>query len=178
VRLRLVTPAIEHEERFLAAVRRSRDLHRPWVSPPASREAFLAYLGSLSSERSLAYLLVAPDEELVGVVNINEIVRGLFQSAYLGYYGFSPLAGRGLMKQGLGRVVSRGFGVHRLHRLEANIQPGNAASIALVRSLGFEREGLSPRYLKIGGRWRDHERWAVTRESWRPGARRRGAAQP
>ena len=54
-----------------------------------------------------------------------------------------------------------------LHRLEANIQPDNARSIGLVRSLGFRMEGFSPRYLKIGGRWRDHERWALLSDNWR-----------
>jgi len=97
----------------------------------------------------------------VGVVNLSNIVLGLFRSAYLSYYAFAGFEQQGLMAEGLREVVRRAFRSMKLHRLEANIQPGNAASIALVRSCGFEKEGFSPRYLKIGGRWRDHERWAI-----------------
>jgi ribosomal-protein-alanine N-acetyltransferase len=64
-------------------------------------------------------------------------------------------------------VLRRAFSDLRLHRLEANIQPGNTRSIALVQRCRFEREGFSPRYLKVGGRWRDHERWAIRVEQWR-----------
>ena len=71
------------------------------------------------------------------------------------------------MTEALALTLRIAFGRLRLHRVEANIQPGNRASIALVRRAGFRREGLSPRYLKIGGRWRDHERWALTVEDWR-----------
>ena len=105
--------------------------------------------------------------DIAGVVNVSEIVRGSFQSAYLGYYALEPLAGRGFLRSGLRAVISHCFGELRLHRLEANIQPENARSIALVAGLGFQREGLSPRYLKIGGRWRDHERWALLADNWR-----------
>jgi len=59
------------------------------------------------------------------------------------------------------------FVTMKLHRLEANIQPRNAASIAVVKRAGFSLEGYSRRYLKIGGRWRDHERWAILAEDWR-----------
>ncbi len=105
--------------------------------------------------------------ELVGVINVNEIVRGTFQSGYLGYYAFLPHAGRGYMDEGLRLVLRRAFGELHLHRVEANIQPDNRPSLALVRRLGFRREGLSPRYLKIAGRWRDHERWALLAEEWK-----------
>jgi ribosomal-protein-alanine N-acetyltransferase len=71
------------------------------------------------------------------------------------------------MREGLDLALREAFSRLRLHRVEANIQPGNAASIALVSRLGFEREGFSPRYLKVRGRWRDHERWAIRAELWR-----------
>jgi ribosomal-protein-alanine N-acetyltransferase len=115
----------------------------------------------------VSYLLRRRDsDELIGVVDLSEIVRGAFQSAYLSFYAHARHAGQGLMKEGVGAVVERAFREHRLHRVEANIQPGNRASLHLVRTLGFRREGFSPKYLKIGGRWRDHERWALTREVW------------
>ena len=63
-------------------------------------------------------------------------------------------------------VIVGFFGELGLHRVEANIQPGNAPSIALAEGAGFKREGFSPRYLKIGGRWRDHERYAILAEDW------------
>jgi ribosomal-protein-alanine N-acetyltransferase len=101
------------------------------------------------------------DRALVGYADITNVVRGLFQSAYLSYYAFRGYERQGLMTEGLQLVIRYAFVQLRLHRLEANIQPRNAASIALVKACGFSKEGYSPRYLKIHGRWRDHERWAL-----------------
>ena len=99
--------------------------------------------------------------QVAGVVNLNEVVAGAFQSAYLGYYGMVALARRGMMTEAVRLAAAHAFGALGLHRLEANIQPGNLRSVALVKRLGFRLEGFSPRYLRIGGEWRDHERWAL-----------------
>jgi len=98
---------------------------------------------------------------IVGVINVTEIVRGAFQSAYLGYYGMVGFSRKGLMTEALNAAARYAFDDLGLHRMEANIQPENAASIALVRRAGFKKEGFSPRYLCINGKWRDHERWAL-----------------
>ncbi len=164
-KIRPVTRA--DEQAFLAAVHRSRSLHRPWVSPPATAEAFRGYVDKHDGVRGLAFVSLSREGELLGVVNANEVVRGAFLSAYLGYYAFAPHHGSGHMTRALAATISCLFRKHGLHRLEANIQPDNQASLALVSRLGFRKEGLSPRYLKIAGRWRDHERWAITREEWR-----------
>ncbi|MFG6449255.1 GNAT family N-acetyltransferase [Roseateles sp. BYS180W] len=149
------------EAEFLAAVARSRALHRPWVAPPATAQAYADYLARMQPPLNHAWAVKRrSDGALVGVINLSNIVMGCFRSGYLGYYAFSPYAGQGLMKAGLQAALRQAFGVLKLHRLEANIQPDNTASKALVQSCGFEQEGYSPKYLKIGGRWRDHERWA------------------
>ena len=155
------------EEQFLAAVERSRSLHHPWVQAPATSQAYRDYLSKSDGGRNVAFFIWLNDSRaLAGVVNLTEIVRGSFRSAYLGYYALAPYEGRGLMKEGLAQVITHAFKDMKLHRLEANIQPGNRPSKALVKSLGFRREGFSPRYLKINGRWRDHERWAILSEDW------------
>lgn len=166
--VRLTKPSRRDRDRFLAAVRASQRLHRPWVYPPASHDAYSAYLKRIRSAAHEGFAIrLAASDELVGVVNLNQITRGALQSAYLGFYVFVPHDGTGRFAAGLEQVIRHSFASLRLHRLEANVQPANKRSLALVRRLGFEREGFSPRYLKIGGRWRDHERWALRVESWR-----------
>jgi ribosomal-protein-alanine N-acetyltransferase len=116
----------------------------------------------MSKPENAAFLVCAGGSgEIVGVINITNVVLGVFRSGYLGYYAFSGFEGQGFMHNGLRAVVRHAFAKLKLHRLEANIQPGNVASIGLVKTCGFTMEGYSSRYLKIGGRWRDHERWAI-----------------
>ncbi|MFB7595799.1 GNAT family N-acetyltransferase [Streptomyces sp. NPDC056160] len=220
---------------FTARVRESTGLHRPWLFPPATAEAYTAYAQRLIDGQDRAGFLVCekggqgtagsagatagpgegiitgpdegvitgadegliggpdegvitgadegliggPDEGVItgadegpgdgpragaiaGYININNIVRGAFQSGALGYGAFAHAAGRGLMREALGLVIEHAFGPMGLHRLEINVQPGNTASIALARSCGFRLEGYSPDMLHVDGAWRDHQRWALT----------------
>lgn len=155
-------PVLADERAFLAAVRASRKLHQPWTAAPDTSALFRAYIERMALPQNSAFLVCRRDTgAFVGAINVTNMVLGPFRSGYLGFYAFAGHERQGLMRQGLRAVVGRAFRQLKLHRLEANIQPANAASLALVASCGFTQEGYSPRYLKIGGRWRDHERWAI-----------------
>jgi ribosomal-protein-alanine N-acetyltransferase len=162
MRVQLKRPSALDEPSFLAAARRSRAFLRRWAPPPCTPKPFRTYLQRLrKASHDGRFVVLRSSRELVGVINVNEIVQGPFRSAYLGYYAFVPHAGRGNMSEGLALALRWAFRELHLHRVEASIQPGNETSLALVRRFGFRREGFSRRYLKIGGRWRDHERWAL-----------------
>ena len=153
----------EDRAEFLALARESRRLHRPWTYPPERADQFDELYSRSRREDFLCLVAHLTDTgEITGVFTISQIVRGAFQSAYLGYYAHEKHAGQGLMREALEQVLDHAFGPLGLHRVEANIQPGNAPSIALARGAGFRLEGFSPRYLLIGGQWRDHERYAIT----------------
>lgn len=161
-------PERSDRDEFVSLMRASRSFHRPWATAPTDHEAFEAYLADARRPDFEAMLACRREDlAILGFFNLSHITRGSLQSAYLGYAVASKFAYQGYMREGLELVLRDAFLTLRLHRIEANIQPGNRASIALARGAGFSREGFSPRYLKIGGRWRDHERWAILAEDWR-----------
>ena len=161
VGLRLL--ARSDRDEFLRLAAESRELHRPWTYPPERPEQFDELFARSRRDDCVCLLACLRDGgDIVGVLILSQIVRGAFQSAYLGYYAHERHARQGLMREAMAQTVAHAFGPLGLHRLEANIQPGNHASIALARSAGFRLEGFSPRYLLIGGQWRDHERYALT----------------
>ena len=146
---------------ILRANQDSRAHHLPWVEPFTDDAGFDAWLARSVTAANIGLIARSAEGRIAGVVNLNEIVLGAFRSAYLGYYGMAWCAGQGLMTEAVRLATSFAFDTIGLHRVEANIQPDNVRSIALVRRLGFRHEGFSPRYLRIGGAWRDHERWAL-----------------
>jgi len=164
----LRAPAPSDRDEFISLMVTSRSFHRPWATAPTDDERFAAYLAdSRRSDFEAMLVCRRTDLAILGFFNLSQIVRRSLQSAYLGYAVGKPFAGQGYMREAIDQVLRYAFGDLRLHRIEANIQPGNLASIALARGAGFCREGFSPRYLKIAGRWRDHERWAILADDWR-----------
>lgn len=167
-RVYLRAPARSDRDEFVSLMRKSRSFHRPWATAPTDDARFDAYLADARRADFEAMLVCrVQDEAIVGFFNLSQIARGSLQSAYLGYAVGKPYARHGYMREGIELVLHEAFATLRLHRVEANIQPENRASIALAEGAGFRREGFSPRYLKIGGRWRDHERWAILADEWR-----------
>jgi ribosomal-protein-alanine N-acetyltransferase len=166
---------------FIAAAQASRKLHGRWVQPPSTAPAFNLYaarfgkrIDAIEKLQHVGLLLFrADDHALVGAFNFGDITRGALQSAYLGYFAFAPHAGAGYMTEGIELALDFAFRTLKLHRVEVNVQPTNARSLALAARAGFRHEGYSPRYLRIAGRWRDHIRCALLAEDWRLARRAR-----
>jgi ribosomal-protein-alanine N-acetyltransferase len=161
----------EDRQPYLGAVARSVSLHHPWARPPDTHEAFDAYVAGSADRIPLA--VVVGGGELAGVYTLSQIHYGHFRNAYLGYYAFRPYAGTGAMRTAMPLLFRYAFGDLGLHRLQANVQPGNDRSIGLLRVTGWREEGYARRYLKIGGRWRDHLMFAILAEEVGQGSRQR-----
>ena len=176
-RVYLRPPHADDADDFVAAAKASRALHGPWTRPPDTRARFAAFVKRYAPFRetntAAGFLLFRrSDDALMGVFNFSEIVRGAFHSTYLGYFGFLPYARQGYMTDGMALALDIAFRKLKLHRVEVNIQPTNARSLALAERVGFTREGFSRRYVKIAGRWRDHVRYAILAEDWKTLRRR------
>lgn len=159
-RVLLRPPTEADRDEFIERLLASGELHDPWLEHGDPAPWFERLLTRNRSETDRSLLVCdADDGSIAGVMNLSQIVMGPFRSAFLGYYAFEPFAGQGYMRAAMPLLLRYAFEDLGLHRVQANVQPANEASIALVRGAGFRREGFSPRYLFIRGAWRDHEQW-------------------
>lgn len=125
-----------------------------------------AHLKEFLRGRGLRFWLRSKAEGgLVGAVNLNQIIREPFLSCMLGYKMDQAFVGQGLMTEAVRQVIGLAFDTYGLHRIEAGVIPGNASSRRVLLKNGFSLEGLSPAYLRINGRWADHERYALLNEN-------------
>lgn len=133
----------------------------------SSRAAFQSMRRVLARQARAGQTLpfaVTFNGRLAGQLTIGNIVRGSSQSGYAGYWVDGRLAGRGIMPTALALAVDHAFGAGKLHRIEVNIRPENAASRRVVDKLGFREEGYSKKLLYIDDGWRDHVSYALTTE--------------
>lgn len=170
-------PAIGDADEFVDRVVQSAERLLPWVHAAADHGAFRSWIAR-GDRADIEQFLVCrrEDDAIAGFVNLNNIVLGSLRSAAMGWAGFVPYAGCGHLTDAVAMVLEVAFTQLRLHRIEANIQPGNDRSRALAVRSSLALEGFSPSFLQIGGEWRDHERWAIVEDTWRD--RRRHGRQP
>lgn len=149
-------------QKIVRLAQASTTLHNPWIETPTSSALFNHYFDRIRSKNATGSLVcLKHNDDIVGVINLNEILLGAFRSARVSYYVSHEHQGKGLMTEGLKLLANQAFSTIGLHRIEAAIQPNNLLSKRLVKRCGFHYEGLAKGYLYIDGKWRDHERWAL-----------------
>ena len=164
--LRYVT--FDDFEEMRALFEASRKFYKNLIDTPDTIEKFAAYVARNESEANECFVICRrEDEKIAGAINLSQIFRKAFQNAYLGYSLGANDTGKGYMTEAVELILRYAFNELKLHRVEANVQPGNLPSINVLKRCGFTREGFSRKYLKIGGRWRDHERFAIIKEDWK-----------
>ncbi|HEU5161309.1 MAG TPA: GNAT family protein [Streptosporangiaceae bacterium] len=148
---------------FVARARESIDFHRGLVFAPTTVVEFDEYLARFDGVNAVGFVVrLNTTKELAGFVNINHLVWVPERCGALGYGGFVATAGHGYVAEAVRLVVRYAFDELRLDRLEADIQPANAASMRVVEQAGFRPVAAAPQAIRIAGEWRDHERWAAT----------------
>jgi ribosomal-protein-alanine N-acetyltransferase len=167
-RIFLRAPTDKDFAEFARAAKASRKFHKGLVNPPLTKKDFAEFVARNEKAENEFFLICrVHDNAICGAVNLSQIFRRGFQNAYLGYYLFENFTGEGFMTEAVGLILKFAFKTLKLHRIEANVQPENVASIKVLERSGFTKEGFSRKYLKVDGDWRDHERWAIIIEDWK-----------
>jgi ribosomal-protein-alanine N-acetyltransferase len=162
----LIRPiAIKDEKEYLKNYRASQKDLKPWVHVPSTGKAFREYVSEMQTAENKAYVVLEKQSNsIAGIVELRDIYMFDFKNSYIIYFGFKGQLRKGLMSSAVRDIIKLAFKTLKLHRLEANIQPTNVASLALAKACGFKKEGYSPKFIKKNGHWKDHERWAILNE--------------
>lgn len=162
---------------FIDMLSRSREHLAPWMprtarggEPSFGRRFARMLRPAADSGGRLRLLACARDDgRMVGVVSLTGIADWPNLDCHAGYWLAAGETGRGFMREAVAALVDHAFAERGLHRIAANVLPHNARSIALVRVLGFTREGILRGLVEIDGAWRDHECWSILSTEWRGG---------
>lgn len=157
----------------------NRDWLRPWeATNPDAPNSFdikgmvRGLIKNMRAEQGLP-LVIEVDGNVVGQLNVANILFGSVSSAVIGYWIIPEVAGRGVTTTAVALTIDYLLTDYGLHRVEIDIRPENAASLRIVEKLGLRHEGLKQRYIHINGDWRDHYIFAITNEEIGPGLLRR-----
>nr|WP_199067836.1 GNAT family N-acetyltransferase [Chromobacterium sp. ASV5] len=165
-RLQLVPAAPRWAPAMLDYQLRNRAHFAPWDPTPGDMFFTELYWTMQLRQRArewtdgvgARFLLQLPDQpdRIIGTASLSNIVRGVFQACHLGYGIDQECQGQGMMREALEALIPFAFRTLKLHRVQANYQPDNARSAALLKRLGFRVEGEAKDYLYLNGAWRDH----------------------
>lgn len=158
--MRPVTAGDRNE--FVALARGSVSMHRGLIFAPTGTAEFGEYLARFDGVNAVGFVIrLNSTRELAGLVNISQIERVPDPYGALGYGGFAATSGHGYVAEAVPLVIRFAFEELRLSRLEALIQPNNAASRKVAEKAGFRPTGSGSESIRISGESRDHERWAI-----------------
>ena len=146
----------QRNREFLAPFDPSRD--EEFFTASYQRRLLFGEVADRQEDRAYRFWISPKGDprQLIGTISLSSVVRGAFQSCFLGYKLDRDWQGRGYMTQAVQEVTRIGFTVLGLHRIEANVMPRNLPSLRVLEKAGYREEGRSPAYLKIQGKWEEH----------------------
>ena len=166
---------VQRDWRNWAALRaESRDFLAPWeptwaydaLTRGAFRRRLKMYKAEMRQGITYSFLIFRRvDDVLLGGITLSNLRRGVAQSATLGYWIGAPHCNQGYMTDSLAAILEFAFSRLGLHRVEAACLPANEASRRLLLRAGFREEGYAREYLRISGRWQDHQLFAILRDN-------------
>lgn len=174
----LTVLSAEHAGTLARLERRNREQllvgapERPeeWFTVEGQRASIALSLAEREAGRSLPLVIRRETPEgpaVVGRISLNGITRGAAQSASLGYWVDREHTGQGIATAAVRLAVAAAFGGLGLHRVQAEVQVGNAASLRVLERCGFARIGLAPGLLRLGGDWADCHLLQLVHADWR-----------
>lgn len=176
-RLVLRTPTKSMHEQVLAYWKRNEEFFRPWVPTYADNyfteenaKEFLNASWIMTLRKQILHLAIFHKDDkdfgcVLGDLTYSHIQRGSSHSCFLGYKVDETANGKGYATEAIRAANEYLFKKWKLHRIDANIMPHNKGSLRVVGKLGFEKEGLARKLLKINGKWQDHIRFGLINDA-------------
>jgi [ribosomal protein S5]-alanine N-acetyltransferase len=153
------------------AVYSNPEVMRYWSTPPlADREAAASVIKKIQEDWKRHIILkwgiaLRPDDQLIGSLTLFNLDFN-HRRAEIGYALGREHWGHGYMNEALMTLLKYAFESLNLHRIEADVDPRNAASISTLEKLGFQREGVLRERWQVNGEIQDAFFYGLLRHEW------------